>query len=226
VPALTSDYANYHKGFGSLFRGERLTGILSELMGERAVLFKEKINYKEAGGSGGFDAHIDASAYNHAGAVKHQTFLMAVNDMDMSNGCLEVVPGSHKMTIPLAPNRCIDPTWESQQTWVPVPMPAGALLVFGSYLAHRSGPNSSPRPRYAIYATYNGISEGDKHDSYYAHRRKVWPPTSERVPGVDYTEGALTYGYGSPMTGGKTAIDAHLAKNKDKVDQIFTMIEA
>ena len=44
-------------------------------MGEQAVLFKEKvtrswnlwpkltvkINYKEAGGSGGFDAHIDAT---------------------------------------------------------------------------------------------------------------------------------------------------------------------
>lgn len=29
-------------------------------MGEDAILFKEKINYKEAGGSGGFDAHIDA----------------------------------------------------------------------------------------------------------------------------------------------------------------------
>lgn len=100
-----TDYANYHAGFSSLFRGERLTGILSELMGERALLFKEKINYKEAGGSGGFDAHIDSTAYNHAGAVKHQTFLMAVNDMDMNNGCLEVVPGSHKQTIPLAANR-------------------------------------------------------------------------------------------------------------------------
>lgn len=54
------DYANYHTGFNSLFRGKRLTGILTDLMGEQAVLFKEKINYKEAGGSGGFDAHIDA----------------------------------------------------------------------------------------------------------------------------------------------------------------------
>lgn len=43
-----------------MFRGQRLGGILTELMGEPAVLFKEKINYKEAGGSGGFDAHIDA----------------------------------------------------------------------------------------------------------------------------------------------------------------------
>lgn len=30
---------------------------------------------------------------------------MAVNDMDQSNGCLEVVAGSHKLPIPLAANK-------------------------------------------------------------------------------------------------------------------------
>lgn len=105
-------------------------------------------------------------------------------------------------------------------------MPAGALLVFGSYLAHRSGPNSSPRARAAIYATYNGVSEGDNHDSYYAHRRKAWPPTFERVAGVDYTDGALTYAFGSPMSGGKTAIDAKIAQASETVAKVFTVIEA
>lgn len=100
--------------------------------------------------------------------------------------------------------------------------------MFGSYLAHRSGPNSSPRPRAAIYATYNGISEGDKHDAYYAHRRTVWPPTSERVPGVDYTEGAITYAFGSPMSGGKEAIEASIQSGKAEaaVNTLFTAIKA
>jgi hypothetical protein len=40
---LMKDYANYHPGFGGLFRGERLIGILTDLMGEQAVLFKEKV---------------------------------------------------------------------------------------------------------------------------------------------------------------------------------------
>jgi ectoine hydroxylase-related dioxygenase (phytanoyl-CoA dioxygenase family) len=50
-------------------------------------------------------------AYNHAGAVNHQTFLMAVNDMDMRNGCLEVVPGSHKEKIPLGANKVTSPKY-------------------------------------------------------------------------------------------------------------------
>jgi hypothetical protein len=44
VRRLMSDYANYHAGFGDLFRGERLIGILTDLMGEQAVLFKEKVS--------------------------------------------------------------------------------------------------------------------------------------------------------------------------------------
>ena len=48
---------------------------------------------------------LSVRAYNHAGAVNHQTFLMAVNDMDMNNGCLEVVPGSHKQQVPLGANK-------------------------------------------------------------------------------------------------------------------------
>jgi len=45
LSGLMSDYANYHSGFGDLFRGERLIGILTDLMGEQAVLFKEKVSF-------------------------------------------------------------------------------------------------------------------------------------------------------------------------------------
>lgn len=48
VDGLTTDYANYHSGFGELFRGERLIGILTDLMGEQAVLFKEKVSIPRA----------------------------------------------------------------------------------------------------------------------------------------------------------------------------------
>jgi ectoine hydroxylase-related dioxygenase (phytanoyl-CoA dioxygenase family) len=72
-------------------------------------------------------------------------------------------------------------------------------LIFGSYLAHRSGSNTSDTDRKAIYATYNCASEGDLHESYYENRKKLWPATHQRKVGVNYEEGALTYGFGSPM---------------------------
>lgn len=75
----------------------------------------------------------------------------------------------------------------------------GQVLIFGSYLAHRSAANNSSSDRKALYATYNRASEGDLRTSYYEDRRKNWPATHMRKPGEDYAEGSLRYGYGSPM---------------------------
>jgi 2-aminoethylphosphonate dioxygenase len=75
----------------------------------------------------------------------------------------------------------------------------GELLIFGSYLAHRSGPNKSSSSRKAIYATYNCKREGDLHDAYYEDRAKLWPATHKRIEGEKYEVGALRYGFGSPM---------------------------
>jgi hypothetical protein len=49
VLCRTENYANYHDGFNSLLRGQKLLGILQQLTGEEMLLFKEKINYKLAG---------------------------------------------------------------------------------------------------------------------------------------------------------------------------------
>lgn len=198
---LTARAFQKHDGFQSLFRGVRLTSVLAQLQGEDMVLFKEKINYKEPQ-AGGFDAHTDAPAYKlENGALKHLTINMAVDEATLENGCLEVVEGSHLQAVPLDANNCIDAAWEASQRWLAVPLQPGDVLIFGSFLAHRSGPNASTRPRAAIYATYNARSDGDNHDAYYSERRQKWPATFERKPGVDYAEGSLTYGFGSPMAG-------------------------
>lgn len=64
---------------------------------------------------------------------------------------------------------------------------AGELLVFGSYLAHRSGANKSPEDRRVVYATYNCKAEGDLHEEYYQGGGELGATV------------ALRYGFGSPM---------------------------
>ncbi|PLN78604.1 PhyH-domain-containing protein [Aspergillus taichungensis] len=198
VLCRTENYANSHAGFNSFLRGERILSILGQLAGEDMLLFKEKINYKFAG-SGGFDPHIDANAYTHVKMIKHLTVLAAVDGMNSENGGLEVVDGSHLTEIKLGEDRCIEPAWVQSQKWTSCDLQPGDILVFGSYLAHRSGKNLSDKDRRAIYATYNCKAEGDLHDAYYEDRRKLWPPTHLREEGEAYEEGRLRYGYGSPM---------------------------
>ncbi|TKA76877.1 hypothetical protein B0A55_03209 [Friedmanniomyces simplex] len=197
----TENFAGSHAKLNSLLRGEKLTGLLRELSGEDMLLFKEKINYKLAG-AGGYAAHIDSSAYTHVKKIKHLAVNIAVDPMTPSNGGLEVVKGSHKMQVPIAADNCIEPTWIAEQHWIPVELAAGDALIFGSALAHRSAANTSNQARKALYATYNCASEGDLHDEYYARRKVEWPPTHLRKPGQKFEEGALRYGYGSPMISG------------------------
>jgi len=103
------------------------------------------------------------------------------------------------MDVPIGPDNCLEPTWVQAQTWTPVEMKAGDVLVFGSYLAHRSAANTSNMDRKAVYATYNRASEGDLHDEYYARRKIEWPPTHLRKPDQKLDVGTLRYGFGSPM---------------------------
>ncbi|KID74530.1 2-aminoethylphosphonate dioxygenase [Metarhizium brunneum] len=199
VLCRTENFVDYHTGLNSLLRGEKLLGLLNELAGQPMHLFKEKINYKLAG-SGGFAPHIDAVAYTQIKDVKHLTILLSVDPSNMTNGGLEVVDGSHEMTIPInGKTHCIEADWVDSQEWVPVELEAGQLLIFPSYLAHRSGPNNSSDDRKAIYATYNLAAEGDMHREYYEDRKKEWPATHMRKEGESYAKGALTYGFGSPM---------------------------
>ncbi|KAF2492968.1 PhyH-domain-containing protein [Lophium mytilinum] len=199
VLCRTENYANYHSGFNSLLRGRKLLDLLDQMAGEEMLLFKEKINYKLAG-SGGYSPHLDSTAYTHIKDIKHLTILLAVDPSNSMNGGLDVVDGSHNMNVPInEDNHCIERAWVEKQTWTPVNLEAGELLVFGSYLAHRSGANTSGNDRKAIYATYNCKREGDLHDRYYEDRRKLWPPTHLRQAGEMYAEGSLRYGFGSPM---------------------------
>lgn len=198
VLSRTENFANIHPGLHDLLRGEKLMNILRDLSGEQMVLFKEKINYKFAG-SGGFAAHIDAGAYTQVKNIQHLTILISVDAASRENGCVEVVQGSHLMHVPSGSDNCIDPTWVNEHSWTPVELEAGQVLVFGSYLAHRSAANHSSQDRRALYATYNCASEGDLHDQYYRQRMLEWPPTHLRKPGDAFEKGAYIHGNGTPM---------------------------
>jgi len=140
------------------------------------LIFKDKINYKLPGG-GGFAPHLDAPAYDHISKIEHITANIAIDPASPANGCLEVVPGSHRMDVPFITGGQVTAAWCESHEWVSVPMDVGDILVFGSHLAHRSGPNTTEKPRAMLYATYAAASDGrDLREKYYAHRRVAFPP--------------------------------------------------
>ena len=172
----TENFADYHQGFSKLLNGEDLKGILGQVARDDMLLFKDKINYKLAGGNG-FGAHLDAPAYDHIGQIEHTTANIAVDPATIANGCVEIVPGSHRMDVELAEGGRIAPAWEAAHEWVPVELDAGDLLIFGSHLAHRSKANNTSKARSSVYATYHCVKDGtDLRERYYRHRREEFPP--------------------------------------------------
>jgi hypothetical protein len=164
----TENFIPYHDGLRALLCDGAPARAAAKLLGEPAVLYKEKVNYKLAGGAG-YAPHQDAPAYP---SVKvHVSCMIAVDDVTLDNGCLEVVSGMHDELLPTDERGCIPAELVEAMSWDAVEVPAGATLWFHSRTPHRSGPNRSPTDRRAIYPTYNARSEGDLRDAYY--RTKV-----------------------------------------------------
>jgi ectoine hydroxylase-related dioxygenase (phytanoyl-CoA dioxygenase family) len=164
----TEYFTPFHAGLRDLLRTGAMNEVAGALLGEPAVLYKEKINYKLAGGAG-WEPHQDAPAYPYIDS--HISCMVAVDDATPDNGCLEVVSGLHHELIPTDSRGCIPAHVAEHLDWQPVPLRAGQTLWFHSRTPHRSGDNLSARDRRAIYPTYNALREGDLREQYYATKR-------------------------------------------------------
>ena len=149
--------AAHHRGFREL--ADALKGAVGQLLGEEAVLFKEKINFKMPGGDG-FKPHQDSQAGWDDYADYFISTLVCIDESTQENGCLEVAGGQHKKGL----FRRWKPLTEDDMAgmdFVPCPTAPGDLIFFDSYAPHASEPNLTDRTRRLYYATYNSLSAGD-----------------------------------------------------------------
>jgi hypothetical protein len=165
----SENFTPYHPGLRDLLTDGLLLDTATALLGEPAVLYKEKINYKLPGGAG-YAPHQDAPAYRFVDT--HVSCMVAVDDSRTDNGCLEVVSGHHHELLPTDEVGCIRADVVAELTWVPVEVQAGETLWFHSRTPHRSDPNRGPDPRRALYPTYNARAEGDLRAAYYEQKRQ------------------------------------------------------
>lgn len=100
------------------------------------------------------------------------------------NGCIEVAPGLHKEGLLGA---MWEPIEDLDLPYEHVECAPGDIVIFDSYVPHRSGPNNSLKPRRAAFITYNKSKDGDQLDTYYADKRRDFPPDIERPKDKVYT---------------------------------------
>jgi len=164
-------FAGVHAGLGRVLGAGPLVDVAGALLGEPAVLYKEKINHKLPGGAG-YAPHQDAPAYPLIDV--HVSAMVAVDACDPDNGALEVVSACFGAVLPVDERGCVAPAVAATLRWEAVALAPAQTLWFHSRTPHRSGPNRSARPRRALYPTYNAAREGDHRAEYYEHKRAAF----------------------------------------------------
>ena len=192
------NFLEYHPEWERLIHDSRLRGVLEQLFGEPACLFKEKINLKLPGGNG-FSAHQDAPAFAAFGQEFHITAMISIDGSTTVNGCLEMASGQHQSGLfEMTEAQVLSQEAVDRLDWIPVETQPGDLVLFGSMIPHRSRSNASDKARRAAYITYNRQSEGSYRAAYYESKRATFPPEIERVPGRDYSDSGM-YNIGNPI---------------------------
>jgi phytanoyl-CoA hydroxylase len=136
--------------------------VLTDVIGPNVKMMQSML-FLKAGGKPGQawhqdEAHIPTRDRSLTGVW------IALDDATVANGCLWVIPGSHRAGVlyPVRPphDARFDGTPEAycfphaDGSAVPVEVPAGAAVVFDGYLLHRSLPNTTTCLRRALVNHY------------------------------------------------------------------------
>jgi ectoine hydroxylase-related dioxygenase (phytanoyl-CoA dioxygenase family) len=191
---LVSKVFNPHLvGFARDFAvSERAAAIVAELLGGDVDVFQSMFILKNRG-AWGQPWHQDSHYFDFDPQPQVGLWL-ALTEATRENGCLSVLPGSHKGAIlPHAPDRrpganqgYLEVPGIDDARAVEVRMKPGDLLVFHSFLLHRSVDHVGGPAREAMvyhYARAGTVNRAPEHVQTIQRRINHWVPAWRTPPG-------------------------------------------
>jgi phytanoyl-CoA hydroxylase len=130
--------------------------LTTAFLGPDTNLYWNQTVFKHPEGDKEFPWHQD-DAYTPVVPAPYLTLWLAINDATIENGCVSLLPGSHKGG--LRPHRkspigLVGHENDDPDQGVPVPVRAGSIACFWSLTLHRSAPNRSKDIRKAFVIQY------------------------------------------------------------------------
>jgi ectoine hydroxylase-related dioxygenase (phytanoyl-CoA dioxygenase family) len=134
--------------FARLLMNERVLDVVESILGVNVQLHHTKLIVKPPETGAPFPMHQDFPYFPH----KNDSMLAAMHhfdDANVENGCLRVVPGSHKLgRLATHPGGLyLDPQKYPVEDAMPCEVSAGDVVIFSYLTIHGSGVNASSRPR-------------------------------------------------------------------------------
>lgn len=145
-----------------LVRSPHVLDIVEQLLGPNISLYHCKLLMKAAREGTVTPWHQDYSYWEMDGNRPLQlNCMVAIDDADAENGCIQFVPGSHRQG--LLPHdrdsrpfgRYLPGYFQPRPDAVPLAMPAGSGVFFGPLVIHGSDANRSAKDRRAVTTAYN-----------------------------------------------------------------------
>ena len=151
--------------YNGICHSRRVVDTMQRLLGDEVYLYHYKMMVKEPRVGGAWEWHQDYGYWYHNECLfpDMASCYIAVDRAYRGNGCLQVIPGSHRM------GRIEHGTFGGQTGAEPArvelarrhlgliycEMAPGDALFFHANLLHRSDPNASEDPRWSLICCYN-----------------------------------------------------------------------
>ena len=171
----TENVSVCHAGVASLVNGALHTAAAAAL-GEPVVAFKDKLNYKQAGGAG-YRTHQDLVAY--PGVERVVSILVAIDDCREESGCLWLAGGVDEV-LPVDARGVVLDDVASALSWFPAELNAGDAVRIDGLAPHYSEANSSDAARRVLIASYAPAREHYDRARYYGERADRMRSETER----------------------------------------------
>jgi ectoine hydroxylase len=164
---------------GALAADERVAGRARQILGSQVYVHQARINYKPGFTGGGFFWHSDFETWHAEDgmpAMRAVSVSISLTENRPQNGCLMIMPGSHRTFVPCTGQTPRDHYRESlreQEIGIPdqvslstladrhdiasVTGPAGAATFFDSNCMHGSSNNITPYSRSNIFLVFNSV---------------------------------------------------------------------
>jgi ectoine hydroxylase-related dioxygenase (phytanoyl-CoA dioxygenase family) len=152
-----------HEAFKKMVSHSAILDVVEELIGPDITLQQTKLNLKPPAEDARFEWHQDYPFFPHTN-FDLVAVMVFMDDSDETNGCLRVIPGSHKWG-PVEHDFSADGQaygtevtdkglFADESSWVSLVVPAGSIALHHCCTLHSSGANRSDRSRSTLIFEY------------------------------------------------------------------------
>lgn len=167
--------------YAAIVRSESIAGAMTLLLGDEVYHYHHKLTLKDARIGGAWEWHQDYGYWYDNGCLFPDmgSCWIAIDRATRANGCMQVIPGSHKMGrvnhVQVGEQTGADPDRVAacleRMELRYCEMEGGDALYFHGNLLHRSDSNTSDDPRWSLICCYNTrhndpYLQGGRHPNY------------------------------------------------------------